>query len=508
MNKILFVLSCAVLLFFAFIHQNVALADTIKLNEGELISSYAYDGDPDIFIINEYGYKRLFLNPVIFGFYGHLGYAKVRQVEPSLKDEFKTASFYRNCEQSDPRVYALEVNGEDEGEVRHINMRADEVISQDGDFAHKVFCINKKELNWYRKASVITSLEAVKSYIRVLRPSIIVKTPNGGEVWQKGSTQTITWMHVSPLNYPELFAPDKASTVDIFLLNWITPCRFLPCPLDAGAAFWRPSYHLAAGLLDTGSFSWLVAKNLDNREVPDGNYVVQVCQTGITECDTSNAPFTVSSSLATSLIVLSPNGGEEWQRDEQKTIRWQGGSSPVDIALVSWYPPCTAQCPLMYRPDVLYILAQNVSNSGSFSWHVGKDVHGNSIPNGLYVVQITTANGDADISDAPFRIRGQDQNNLSPVIDSISGPSALRVNQTGTWSINAHDPNGDMLTYTVIWDDDVADRAGVMNAESIKQTASFTHVYATPGRYNPTFIITDAKGLSAKTSISVVVTAQ
>src|SRR3990167_5207257 len=42
------------------------------LTEGNVISAAGSD-DPDVYIVNELGYKRLFLNPVIFGFYGHLG---------------------------------------------------------------------------------------------------------------------------------------------------------------------------------------------------------------------------------------------------------------------------------------------------------------------------------------------------------------------------------------------------------------------------------------------------
>ncbi|MBX4211185.1 MAG: hypothetical protein KW806_00070 [Candidatus Yanofskybacteria bacterium] len=42
------------------------------LHEGDVISA-KNSSDPDVYIVNEQGYKRLFLNPVIFGFYGHLG---------------------------------------------------------------------------------------------------------------------------------------------------------------------------------------------------------------------------------------------------------------------------------------------------------------------------------------------------------------------------------------------------------------------------------------------------
>ena len=39
------------------------------LKEGDVVSAAGSD-DPDVYIVNDWGYKRLFLNPVIFGFYG------------------------------------------------------------------------------------------------------------------------------------------------------------------------------------------------------------------------------------------------------------------------------------------------------------------------------------------------------------------------------------------------------------------------------------------------------
>ena len=47
----------------------MAKPEDYGLTEGDLIRA---QGDFDIFIINQYGYKRLFLNPTIFNMYGHL----------------------------------------------------------------------------------------------------------------------------------------------------------------------------------------------------------------------------------------------------------------------------------------------------------------------------------------------------------------------------------------------------------------------------------------------------
>ena len=57
-----------------------------NIKEGSLIRA-ASVGDKDVFIVNAYGYKRLFLNEVIFGFYGHLGgWSSVISVPPQARD--------------------------------------------------------------------------------------------------------------------------------------------------------------------------------------------------------------------------------------------------------------------------------------------------------------------------------------------------------------------------------------------------------------------------------------
>src|SRR3989344_2632779 len=45
--------------------------ESVSLNDGDVVSAAGSD-DPDVYIVNPHGYKRLFLNPVIFGFYGLL----------------------------------------------------------------------------------------------------------------------------------------------------------------------------------------------------------------------------------------------------------------------------------------------------------------------------------------------------------------------------------------------------------------------------------------------------
>ena len=137
-----------------------------NLKEGDLISAI-FSSDPDVYIINEQGYKRLFLNPEIFKFYGHLGgFANVKLVSPEIRDSFPTSGYLRDCEDNDPKVYGIQVDGEDKGELRWIDEPGDQVIKDDPNFFKKVFCINKKEFNWYPKKEKFKSVKEVPQYTR------------------------------------------------------------------------------------------------------------------------------------------------------------------------------------------------------------------------------------------------------------------------------------------------------------------------------------------------------
>lgn len=99
--------------------------------------------------------------------------------------------------------------------------------------------------------------------------------------------------------------------------------------------------------------------------------------------------------------------------------------------------------------------------------------------------------------------------NLAPVISGLKGPTALKVNEAGTWTIQAHDPENGSLAYHITWDDE---EIGIPRAsqapsaaERINQTATFTHTYTKTGTFTPLFVVVDEGNLSAKTSASVAV---
>ena len=156
---------------------NAARPADFGMKDGDLISAVGSD-DPDIYIINEHGYKRLFLNPAIFNFYGHLGgFTNVKQVHPTTRDVFETTLLFRNCESDNDtsqKVYAVEVTGEDTGVLHWLNMTGNQAVVEDSVFFKKVFCINNNEFNWYTQnkqffGTTYTSLSQAPTYSRVLQ---------------------------------------------------------------------------------------------------------------------------------------------------------------------------------------------------------------------------------------------------------------------------------------------------------------------------------------------------
>ncbi len=158
---------------FAALTPAAALAATpadYGLREGDTISADGTAGtagyDPDIYIVNELGYKRLFVNPAIFTLYGHLSWAGVKHVAPATRDAFPTSGLFRNCESGAQAVYGLEVVSEDVAVLHWINITGAQAVSEDANFFKKVFCINNAEQNLYTMGSTYTSLSQVPDYAR------------------------------------------------------------------------------------------------------------------------------------------------------------------------------------------------------------------------------------------------------------------------------------------------------------------------------------------------------
>lgn len=120
------------------------------LTEGDFIRA---EGDKDIFIINQFGYKRLVLSPQICLQYGHLGkrgcFTAVKVVAPAVRDAFKTSPYYTNGYTNDGKVYQLIETGEDSAVLVDLHMQL-ATFNIQGNTDTSVFRINDIEQRSYK----------------------------------------------------------------------------------------------------------------------------------------------------------------------------------------------------------------------------------------------------------------------------------------------------------------------------------------------------------------------
>ncbi len=111
-----------------------------------------------------------------------------------------------------------------------------------------------------------------------------ITSPNGGEVWTRGTVQMIKW--TSPYYF-------RATTADLKITQKYN-CTGQVCPMIAFAP-----YTIVSGIsINQNSYNWNVGTALDysgvQQNIPSGQYTVQICETSSGNCDSSDATFTVN----------------------------------------------------------------------------------------------------------------------------------------------------------------------------------------------------------------------
>jgi hypothetical protein len=119
-------------------------------------------------------------------------------------------------------------------------------------------------------------------------PSLTVLSPNGGESWAKGTTQTISWNYVFPnrcLNgAPCITAPTIVPVFDITLISYAPPCITNICPKYPTLS------RTIANSVYGSSYQWTIPSDLS-----EGSYTIQITQTGTTVYDASDSAFKITS---------------------------------------------------------------------------------------------------------------------------------------------------------------------------------------------------------------------
>ncbi|MFA6404832.1 MAG: peptidoglycan-binding protein [Candidatus Paceibacterota bacterium] len=95
--------------------------------------------------------------------------------------------------------------------------------------------------------------------------------------------------------------------------------------------------------------------------------------------------------------------------------------------------------------------------------------------------------------------------NRPPVISGGTFPTTLNVGETGTWRVNASDPENGPISYEIDWGDT---GAGSATPPLLESPLVDTHLYSSAGTYTVKFTVTDNGGLSAQTTATVQINSQ
>ncbi len=198
-------------------------------------------------------------------------------------------------------------------------------------------------------------------------PLFTITSPNGGESWPAGSTQTITWNSTDPSGY-----------ISIELLK--------NGQLYRGIGF----VQMAAG-----SFIWDICQFIGD----GSDFTVRVMQCDCPSClqDISNANFSITGSLpppSITLAVTSPNGGESWAAGSTQTITWTSTEPTGNVAI-----------DLLQNGQFHSFIGSAPVAQGSFTWAICDSLSTGS-DYSVRILRCDCAGCALDSSDLDFTING------------------------------------------------------------------------------------------------------
>lgn len=222
------------------------------------------------------------------------------------------------------------------------------------------------------------------------RPIITVSSPNGGETWAIGSTQTISWRWT---NWPSSWGDPtkfefKASIGNHRFYYELRTPRGIRIDLSRdGGKTWTT---IISTTSNDGSEPWRVigpsTSNAMIRVVKLANPIIQ---------DTSDRALTIADVTPPTVRVISPNGGEVWRIGAAYEIKWIA-SDNVGITKID----------IFYSTDggrSWRTIATSIKNTGSYIWKVP------NTPSTNCLVRVdahdTAGNKGSDTSDRAFTIR-------------------------------------------------------------------------------------------------------
>ncbi|KQC07502.1 MAG: hypothetical protein APR54_00965 [Candidatus Cloacimonas sp. SDB] len=163
-------------------------------------------------------------------------------------------------------------------------------------------------------------------------PTITVTSPNGGEEWEQGSSQDITWTSYN-------FTDNVKIELEM---------------IDRHRDVLIPSTE------NDGSWQWDIPED----QPEDDWYVIIISNADDTDpWDASDEPFSIISSIPEeSITITSPNGGENWYQGSNYDITW------TSINYTGYI-----QIDLLSAGIFLETLASEIEDVGSWQWNIPED---------------------------------------------------------------------------------------------------------------------------------------
>ncbi len=208
-----------------------------------------------------------------------------------------------------------------------------------------------------------------------------IVAPNGGELWDVGSTQTITWTSAGSVTNVKLEYSINSGGAWLVILG-LTP--------------------------NDGTHNWLIPDNIS------ANGRVRVSDPAdATSDDISDNDFKIKAGFTLS----SPNGSEGWTVGESRNVTWTNTGTVVNVKLTYSVNGGGA-----YGSTI----QASASNTGTYAWTI-PDAIGTTV---RVKVESATDIDAFDTSDANFKIRG------ALTLTAPNGAEGWKIaqNQTITWN--------------------------------------------------------------------------
>jgi hypothetical protein len=207
---------------------------------------------------------------------------------------------------------------------------------------------------------------------------ITITVPNGGEVWETGTTQTITWTTNLTTGYVSIQLRNATATTIVHSIAASVP-------------------------VTQGSYSWLIPTSIPTSSA----YIIRITLVSnttpvTTVFDESDGVFTITQGtvITPSITVVSPNGGEHWQTGSTYPITWNYTNLTGNVRIELLSP--------LANPLPTVIAAEVPVENGVFHWTIPSTV----MPGSFYQIAITWVSMltvyIGDVSDAPFTIGASD----------------------------------------------------------------------------------------------------